>query len=68
MQELMQMQYVCANYFEGQLTIILSKCCIIVKVDVEQCPLPIVTFVLDRKYKYGRRFVRYQLFTKVSWY
>ena len=31
-------------------------------------PCSVIAFVLDRKYKYGRRFVRYQLVTKVSWY
>ena len=34
------------------------------KMDAEQCPCSVVAFVLDRKYKYGRLFVRYQLVTK----
>ena len=38
------------------------------KMDAEQCPCSVVVFVLDRKYKYGRRFVRYQLVTKFSWF
>ena len=38
------------------------------KMDAEQCPCSVVAFVLDRKYKYGRRFVRYQLVTKFFWY
>ena len=28
----------------------------------------VIAIVLDRNYKYGLRFVRYQLVTKVSWY
>ena len=36
--------------------------------DAEPCPCSVVAFVLDRKYKYGRRFFRYQLVTEFSWY
>ena len=36
--------------------------------DAEQCLCSVVAFILDRKYKYGRRFVIYQLVTKFSWY
>ena len=38
------------------------------KMDAEHSFYSVVAFVLDRKYKYGRRFVRYQLVTKFSWY
>ena len=37
------------------------------KMDAEQSPCSVVAFVLDRKYKYGRRFVRFQLVTSFSW-
>ena len=31
-------------------------------------PCSVIAVALDRKYKYGRRFVKYKLVTKVSWY
>ena len=34
------------------------------KMNAEQCPCSLLAFVLDRKYKYEQRFVRYQLDTK----
>ena len=38
------------------------------KMDAEQCPYSVVAFVIDRKYKYGWPFVRYQVVTKFSWF
>ena len=29
--------------------------------NAELCPCSVLTFVLDRKYKYGQHFIRYQL-------
>ena len=46
-----------------------NKCCEIVKHGRRTVPpCTVIAVVLDRKYKYGRRFIRYQLVTKFSLY